>query len=113
GFVAVGPVRGFLTASSEHMKYIDSVAVTVPGVAEGASATVIIRAWAAGAASFEGSLLSGSSDPVTDAALGGGTVVTPNLDGLQAFTLQVIPETSTMALAALGVGALLFRRRKK
>lgn len=36
----------------------------------------------------------------------------PNLDGLESFSLTVIPEPSTIALGLLGAAALLLRRRK-
>ena len=66
-------------------------------------------------ATYEASLIRGSSGPVTITALGG--VGAPpslpaDLVGLSGFTLTAIPEPSTIALAALGAAALLFRRRK-
>jgi len=44
--------------------------------------------------------------------LGGGTTLPPNLIGLTSFNLFTVPEPSLIALGALGLGALLLRRRK-
>jgi len=44
--------------------------------------------------------------------LGGGTVALPFTDGIRSFQLTMVPEPSLIALGALGLGALLLRRRK-
>lgn len=46
------------------------------------------------------------------APLGGGPVTSPAMNGLLSFNLFVVPEPSVIALGALGLGALLLRRRK-
>ena len=87
--------------------------VEVTGVAGGASATLVLRAWktsfgTADAAKAAGQL--GESAPLT-VTLGGGLNPPANLVGLQGFTIPV-PEPSIIALGVLGASALLLRRRK-
>jgi len=61
-------------------------------------------------------IAAGSSDPFSVGALGGvvGPTVFPVPDtiGIRSFNLTVVPEPSLIALGALGLGALLLRRRK-
>jgi len=60
-----------------------------------------------------GSIPGGTSDIfvfTAPLALGGGTP--PLTTGIRSFNLTVVPEPSLIALGALGLGALLFRRRK-
>ena len=96
-------------------RYVQPVDITVPGVASGANATLVMRAWEtakyanADAAKTGGEL--GESAPIT-IALGGGLLTPANLVGLQGFSIPVIPEPSVIALAVLGASALLLRRRK-
>jgi hypothetical protein len=63
-----------------------------------------------------GEVPAGSSDPFAVGPLGGthmGTVFnTPSTFGIRSFNLTVVPEPSLIALGALGLGALLLRRRK-
>jgi len=51
------------------------------------------------------------STVLTSTALGGGASTPPNMVGLTSFSLQAVPEPSTIALGVLGIGALLLRRR--
>ena len=86
----------------------------IPGVGVNGNVSVEVRAWETGK-TFATSLKTGSSGAFTVGPLGGsnGTglpTVSPNLDNMPAFTIT--PEPSTIALGALGVGALLLRRRK-
>lgn len=104
------PSTTFRTGNGAGFVVDPGVSVAVPGVAPGAQATLVLRAFTGG--SFETSQNFGSSEPIT-IALGGGTLPPTNLTGLQGFSVTLIPEPSTYALAALGLGALvLFRRRK-
>jgi hypothetical protein len=105
--VALTPTTTFRTSSAAAQGYVNAVDVTVPGVAAGAQATLVMRAF--NGADFASSAIKGTSLPVT-IALGGGTLPPANLSGLQGFT---VPEPSTIALGVLGAAALLFIRRRK
>ena len=60
-----------------------------------------------------GAIASGQSDIlVFSAPLGAGGTLPPLTDGIRSFQLTVVPEPSLIALGALGLGALLLRRRK-
>jgi PEP-CTERM motif len=88
--------------------------VTVPFVAPGATADVRVRAWdVSSGATFSSALISGSVD-FTVGPLGGGSPPAPpaSMANFASFQLAVIPEPSTYALAALGLGGLLLFRRK-
>jgi PEP-CTERM motif len=106
-----------------------AVELAVPGVAAGATASFIVRAWANGGgtyATYDAAVaagqLAGESVAFTSLPLGGPTTpfptLTPNIVGntdpannLQPFSL-VVPEPSTIALGVIGAVALLLRRRK-
>ena len=102
---ALLPVTDFRITSAAAQGYVNAVDVVVPTIAAGAKATVVMRVF--DSTGFK----AGESLPIT-ITLGGGTLPPANLEGLQPFTASVIPEPSTIALAALGIGALLLRRRK-
>jgi hypothetical protein len=109
--------------------------VDIPGVAPGQTASLVVRAWqgaSLAAAKAPGSTLQYLDETVPGAAglaftsrpLGGTPpqpgstpVPTPNMTGWgpedgTGFEMTIVPEPSTIALAAVGVGALLLRRRK-
>ena len=73
-----------------------------------------VKAWS-GADTFEAALVSGSSN-VFGLTPGDSTASPPGLPaglaGLEAFSLTVIPEPGTIALAVLGLAAFFVRRRK-
>lgn len=112
-----GPVGGTLVAldpSSTTMRgaagtatagYVTPVTVTVPGVAQGSAADVHVKVSGPGG-TFE--------QTFTIPSLGGGPVTPPTIP-LGAANLVVIPvpEPTTLALGALGIGALLAIRRRK
>jgi len=108
---ALSPSTTFRTSSAAAQGYVNGVVVDVPGIAAGAKATLVMRVFDSSNANV------GESKPFT-ITLGGGTLPPANLEGLQPFTVSgaggppVVPEPSTIALAALGVGVLLLRRRK-
>lgn len=102
---ALNPSTTFRTSSAAAQGYVNGVVVDVPGIAPGNNATVVMRV-------FDSSNTKIGESAAITIALGGGTVPPANLAGMQAFTVSVIPEPSTIALAALGIGALLLRRRK-
>lgn len=91
--------------------------VTVPGVAVGGTANIIVRAWDSATGATYNDALERAEVAVTVTGLGGGTTppatfaLNSNFTGLQ---LAVVPEPSTYALAAMGaVGLFLVARRKK
>lgn len=102
---ALTPTTTFRTGNAAG--YVNPVDVTVTGVAAGAQATLVMRAF--NGADYASSTIRGESNPIT-ITLGGGTLPPANLTGLQGFTL--VPEPSTIALGVLGAALLLFRRRK-
>ncbi len=73
-----------------------------------------VKAWQ-GADTFDSALVSGSSN-VFSLTPGDSTAQPPGLPvdlaGLEAFSLTVIPEPGTIALAVLGLAAFFVRRRK-
>jgi hypothetical protein len=113
--VPLTPATTFRTGAAASF-YVNPLDVIVNGVQAGNAATVIVRAWDTAAGSYDAAALRGESAPLTISALGGvnpttGAIVpTPDLAGLQSFTL--VPEPSTIALGVLGAAALLYRRRK-
>lgn len=92
------------TATAGYLVPVDPV---VPGVAPGANADVLLRVM--------GPQVAGGSQDFGpyNVALGGGTVTPPLLPlGTSPLIVQ-IPEPTTLALGALGLGALLLFRRRK
>lgn len=110
-----GPAGGTLTslgtdtfrgaAGTTLAGYVTPVTLTIPNVAAGASADVKVNVDGPG----------GTYSHVFNVpALGGGVVVPPTLNmGTSALTLTPVPEPTTLALGALGLGALLAIRRRK
>jgi hypothetical protein len=121
----IGVSSGGVTNAAFNGRF-NGPAVTVPGLVAGQAGTFVIKAWSGGFANYEaafsgGALYGAVSAPFQNPSGGVIDPVTgsPSLPAdLTGFTtpLQVgvlIPEPSTYALAALGLGALLaFRRRK-
>lgn len=111
---ALGSPIGFLSGVQAGL--FGSPTLTVPGVAIGASAVFQVFVWnnAGGTlTSYEQASIKGASGLINVAALGDPTSTTPNsvptLVGLTSFS--VVPEPSTIALAAVGAGLLFFRRK--
>jgi len=109
-YTALTPVGAFKT-SAGGAGYIGAGTATAPaGFPNGTLVSLVLRAWEGAAGStYDASLIKGESAPLAI------TLVeapgTPNdLIGLTGFTL--VPEPTTLALGALGLGALLIRRRK-
>jgi len=89
----------------------------IAGTPTGSPATLTIRAWdiTAGATYADAAAARGEVT-VTTANLGGGTTLPPTLNnpGTGGFTgLTLVPEPSTVALAALGLVGLVFAARRK
>jgi hypothetical protein len=111
-----GTGAGFVVALAD--------AVVIPGAPAGAGnrANLQVRAWDnlggtittwAAVMAAQGVVPHGDSgifSPNFD--LGGAATLPPNLIGLTSFNLHIVPEPSVIALGVLGLGALLFRRRK-
>lgn len=92
------------TATAGYVTPVDPV---VPGVAPGANASIVLRVL--------GPQVAGGQQDFGpyNLALGGGTVTPPLLPlGGNPLVVQ-IPEPTTLALGALGLGALLLIRRRK
>jgi len=116
-FVAVGSPVEFRAGAAAG--YVVPSTVTVDFVAPGASADVIMKAWAAAdGASFEEAApvgTSGASDIFNIAALGGAgspPSLPAYMANLTGFEMTVVPEPSTLALGLLGLAAFALRRRK-
>ncbi len=106
---------GYITALAD--------APTVPGAPAGTGSrpNLQVRAWdnQNGTVTSWAQVMNNQTIPHGDSGifqpgfdLGGGTVLPPNLIGMTSFNLHAVPEPSLIALGALGLGALLLRRRK-
>jgi MYXO-CTERM domain-containing protein len=113
-----GPVGGALVAldpasttfrgapGSTAAGYVVGVTPTVPGVAIGGTASIGVKVLGPGVSQDFG--------PYTVSGLGGGTTTPPNLQlGTSPLVVSIVPEPATLALGALGLGALLAIRRRK
>lgn len=100
-----GGASAFRT-SAAGLGYINAGGATAPLPA--GSYSIVLRAWT-GASTYDAATFRGESAPVT-VALTEAPAIPNDLIGLQGFTL--VPEPTTLALGAVGLGALLIRRRK-
>lgn len=102
------PNTTFRTSSAAAAFYVNGVDVIIPGMAPG---PVTLRMRAYNGADYNSSTIRGESANFTvttqDPTLPG-----VNLVGLTGFSVLPVPEPATLALGALGLGALLIRRRK-
>ena len=83
------------------------ISPTVPGVDVNGTAAIVVRVLGPGGV---------SQDFNYQVVLGGGTVIPPNLQmGTSPLVVNTgnVPEPTTLALGALGLGALLMIRRRK
>lgn len=115
-----GPVGGTLVAldpagttfrgaaGSTTAGYVVGVTPTVPGVAIGGNASILVKVLGPGG-------LTQDFGPYTVNGLGGGTATPPNLQlGTSPLIVTAnVPEPTTLALGAIGIGALLAIRRRK
>jgi MYXO-CTERM domain-containing protein len=110
--LATTPFRG----NNTFEVFANNVPVTVTGAAVGSTPSFTIRVWETGS-TFAASTTKGEAS-FTSGPLGGPVAGNPDaspasLLGFNGFTLYTVPEPSTFALGALGLGALgLIRRRK-
>lgn len=90
--------------------------VAIPGVAAGSNAKIQFRAWdnAGGTiASWDTAVNRGESAIVTIPLADSLAPAQPVAVGITGFSISVVPEPSTIALGALGIGSLLLVRRRK
>lgn len=106
-FTGVAPLTG------NNAGLFNASGMSVPFIAPGAGAEMMVRAWDVTSGATYASALYKGDVTFTVAALGGaGTPpsLPATLANFTSFTL--VPEPSTYALAALGLGSLLLFRRK-
>lgn len=116
-YTAFGTAKNFLTGAGAG--FISGGTVLVPGVAEGASVWIQLRAWEGAAGSSYETTLPGGKTGFSNSinvTLGGPGLTPPappaTLNGLTGFAISGVPEPSTIALGLLGAAGLLIRRRK-
>jgi len=109
-------VTTFRTTSAQEV-FATAADLVVPGVAPGATASLVVRAWETAAGSFAASTVRGEQ-AFTSKALGGvnpapppPSFPSPDMAPFTGFTM--VPEPTTFALGALGIGALALMRRRK
>jgi len=108
-----------LTLSGANAGLFSKGALTVLGKAPGSTVDVTIRAWDKDLAATYEAATPGffAASQTFSTALGGGVdanglpILPGNINGFSGLNL-VVPEPSTYALAALGLGGLLFLRRR-
>ena len=88
--------------------YIIPKDVIVPGIPGGNRATLVMRAFSG--SSWENSSCRGESNPITIVLYGGFTGPASTLIGLQPFSVDCIPEPSSIALVACGAVAMTLAR---
>jgi hypothetical protein len=105
---------------------INTVTAPINGVAAGQIAALQVRVWdnkggtvsTWAAALGDATVAKGNSALFSSQALGGivdpnsPPVTPPQMTGWTSFNVSAVPEPSVIALGALGLGALLLRRRK-
>jgi hypothetical protein len=90
--------------------------VVVPGVAAGQTANFVVRAWETSAGSYANAAPNRrgeqafTSDPLGGQIPGAPPAANATLSGFMGFVM--VPEPSTLALGAIGLGAMMLRRRK-
>lgn len=92
--------------------YFTGGGLTVDNVAAGANGTFMVKAWIGAAGStYDTAAIKGASAEFSAKTGGDGAPPSPatTLLGLTSFTL--VPEPSVLALGAIGLAALLLRRR--
>jgi len=103
-FTAVGSPIAFRASSGAAAKYFDGGAIEIPGTAAGGTATLAVR--------IAGLNVVGKDSPTWSQALGGGLLPAENMVNMKPFTVQAIPEPTTIAFGLLGAAALFAARRK-
>lgn len=117
----LGAVTNTLSGTSAGLFIGSTRAIT--GVPANGTILMQLRAWSGSYSSYEAAVAAGVNGTLVGESamfqvgpLGGGTTPTPSITGagkLGAFTVQPIPEPSTIALGVLGLGAVALLRRRK
>jgi hypothetical protein len=100
-------------ASAAGAGYFSGGSVAVPGIAADQTVSLILRGYDT---ATDGATAVGFSQPFDVVLGGGGGITLPGaFTDLQAFDVQtvVVPEPSTIAMIALGLGAVALRFRRK
>jgi len=115
-------VTGFRTTSAQEV-FAVAADLVVPGVAPGATANLVVRAWDSAFANYAAAAggpagTQYGEQAFTSKALGGvnpapppPSFPSPDMAPFTGFTM--VPEPSTYALGVLGLGALAMMRRRK
>jgi len=115
------------TAQEVFLNSVPDVAVT--GTPAGSTASLVVRAWSTAAGTYAAALADTANgwqwgeQAFTSRALGGPNpdptspaIPSPDMGpgflGFEMDSNPIVPEPTTVALGALGIGALLLRRRK-
>ena len=112
--LALQPLKFFNSAANAGL--FSGTTVVVGGITTaGASAAVTVRAWDGNTGATYAAATTKGSVTFTQTGFGGFGSPPANpvaFTGFKSFALTSVPEPSTYALAALGLGGLLFLRRK-
>jgi len=111
------------TSSQQFFGTPSSQAATIPGVQPGTTQTLVVREWQG--SSFDAAKAGGgqwgeqtfTSKPLGGTDTQGNIFLVPTMTGWtdqsgNGVTLNPVPEPTTIAFGAIGIGALLLRRRK-
>jgi hypothetical protein len=89
--------------------------IAVPGVAAGSDASLMVRVWdnqGGTVTSFDSAAIRGESVTFSVTLADAQSPTFPILAGMNSFSLAAVPEPSVIALAVVGIGAFLVRRKK-
>jgi len=123
-WVLISPLATFRTGADAGLWTAPVTKVNPEGVDSDSKINLVVRAWdSTKAASWadvlkDDSVARGQSKTISNYTVGAGTGTSTTIQlsllaaGLESFGLYVVPEPSVIALGALGLGALLLRRRK-
>jgi len=123
-WVLISPLATFRTGADAGLWTASATKVNPEGVESDSLVNLQVRAWDSTKAATwadvlkDDSVARGESKVISNYKVGAGTGTSTTIQlslvaaGLESFGLYVVPEPSVIALGALGLGALLLRRRK-